>query len=76
MIFSKNQKKAMRWLTGVSSCTSIILWTVTCLVIYGTPAGTFFGTGFALFLLSCLVSAVVIMSGSCLFINYMEENAE
>ena len=76
MSFSKNQKKAIKWLTGISSCISIILWTVTCLVIYGTPAGTFFGTGVALFLLSCLVSAVAAMSGSCLFINYMEENAE
>lgn len=76
MSFSKNQKKAMRWLTGISSCISIILWTVTCLVIYGTPVGTFFGTAFALFILSCVISAVAVMGGSCLFINYMEENAE
>lgn len=76
MSFSKNQKKAMRWLTGISSCISIILWTVTCLVIYGTPAGTFIGTGLVLFILSCIVSAVAIMSGAFLFINYMEENAE
>lgn len=76
MSFSKNQKKAMQWLTGISSWISIVLWAVTCLIIYGTPAGTFIVTGLILFILSCAVSAVAVVSGSCLFINYMEENAE
>lgn len=76
MSFSKNQKKAMRWLAGISICISAVLWTVTCLVIYGTPAGTFLGTGLVLFMLSFAVSVVAAQSGFCLFISYMEENAE